>query len=126
MAGFTDLLPLSQPAYYGAGCFGGGTEGATWSNPFDFIDTDGNPIDLTSATGSCTIYTASGGSTVTTLTVTGGVGTLTVSKTAAATVGLANGLARRECVWGCTVTLSGTTVQLWTPANSTFVIYSGD
>lgn len=127
MAGFTDLLIQSQPAYYAAGCVGSGTEGATWQWTFVGVqDNTGADVDLSAATGSCTILTAVGGTAVTTLTFSGGLATFTVSKTAAGTAGLASALARRECVWSLAITSGSNVWQVWGPTNSPFTILSND
>lgn len=128
MAGFADLVLQGQPALYGGGCTGSGTEGATWRWRFiDVKDNAGTLVNLlTGVTGTCQILTAIDGTVVATPTVTGTAdGKLTVELDETLTAALATGIttAPRRCVWRCTLTNGTDTVQVWHPMNSHFYIY---
>jgi hypothetical protein len=125
VTGFNDLIPRAQPAIVGGGAQASATEGADWEWRFtDLVDNAGTAINLSSATGTCTIY--DGSSSVTTLTFTGTTGGFTLSKAASDTAGLAGSLRVRRCRWSLVVTLSGKKVQFWTPDKSGFAIRSVD
>lgn len=128
MAGFTDLIGKAQPALVGGGCRAAATEGATWRWTFTGVeDNDGNPINLTGATGTCTIY--ADGLSLTTLTFTGASGGFTLSATAANTAGLAGSAAAdgkpRVCSWSLTLTSGSETIVVWSAVRSPFYIFQG-
>lgn len=129
MAGFADLVLTASATEGGrlAHVSLDGTEGRTWNWPFeDITDGAGDPIDLTAATGVAKIITGVDGTDVLTLTFTGGVGTFTLSATAAATAGLATGATGanpRRCLWYCKITSGSNVVQFWGPTESKFRIY---
>lgn len=129
MAGFHDLVGQAQPAIYGGGFSGGGTEGRSWEWRFiDVNDNAGDPIDLTAVTGSCVLVTAVGGTQVLALTFTGGSGEFTVSADEAATAGLYTGTGKQALavVWAMTLDNGVDSVQVWGPINSRFLIYPED
>lgn len=120
MAGFTDLVLQATPALLRANV--SVAEGATWRREFgDIRDSAGALIDMTSTTGTCTVYTEDG-QVVTTLTYTGSNGKITLSKDESATVGLANGLKVRRCMWSLEVTNSTDDVLFWSSTDSQFLI----
>ena len=129
MAGFPDLVPAAQPAYYGDGVSAKVTEGATWRFEFTNVNDDaGDPINLTSAT--CTaVVLDDGGTQVVALDFTGSTGSFVLSATAANTAGLAAGTsatAGRRCKWTCRLSSAGNVVQVWGPSNSPFIIFADD
>lgn len=125
MAGFADLVAKGQPALLGGGCAAKATEGRTWSWTFlDIVDDNGDDIDLSGITGTCTVW--DGATVVTTLTFTGGTGTFTVSKAKADTVNLAGSVRERKCKWGLELDNGTVAVQAWAPTNSSFVIFNED
>lgn len=119
MAGFADLVLRATPSLGRVNVKV--AEGATWRRQFEVRDNSGALIDLTSTTGTCTVYTEDG-QTVTTLTYAGANGSFTVSKDESATGGLANGLAVRRCVWSLEVTNSTDDVLFWSSTDSQFFI----
>lgn len=123
MAGFVDLVEKAQPALVGGGVEAAATEGRTWSWTFvDVLDDDGNPIDMTTGvTGTCAITER--GTPVLTLSFTGGVGEFTVGTDEANTANLAASLSVRRCSWSLTISDGSSSVQVWTPVNSSFSIY---
>lgn len=119
MTGFADLVPQAQPALVGGGAEARATVGRTWSWVFDgVVDSAGTSIDLTSATGTCTILSKVGGTAITTLTFTGTTGGFTLSKDETLTGAVPAG----KYVWGLYVVLSSNSVQFWGPSNSRFVV----
>ena len=127
MSGFHDLVLAGQPAIISDGCKAHATEGMTWEWQIDgFNDATGAPVDLTSATGTCTVYDSPGGAVVTTLTFVGRSGGVTLSKDEAATVGLAGGSSQRVCYWSLTLSNGTDTVCVWpASASSKFIITKG-
>lgn len=125
MSGFADLIPDAMPALFGAGCNTAGTEGRSWRWSFAVLDNSGAAIDLsTGYTFDCRILTGVDGTAVVTPTVTGGVGTLTITAPPSGTAGKAAGQSRRQCRWTLTITetSSSSQVQVWGPTNSRFTI----
>lgn len=124
MTGFADLVNQGQPAIFGGGVSWRVTEGQTWRVVFtDVNDSAGNPIDLsTGVTATCTIYDTA--TELTTLTVTLGNGTFTLSKAKADTVDLANDTKDgRMCSWKLELDNGTESVMVWLPGNSRLVIY---
>jgi hypothetical protein len=133
MAGWDDVVRQAQPRLSdteGAG----GTEGRKWEWDFSAVtDTAGTAVDLSTATGTCQIFTADGLTVVATPTFTGSAdGTFTITLADASTAGLATDSANasnsatatkpRRCLWSLEVTLSSKSVQFWGPRGSTFTI----
>jgi hypothetical protein len=110
VTGFADLIPQSQPAYYGSGHNTRATIGATWRWQFaDVVDGAGDAIDLSAVTAVCEIVDNTG-AVVAEPTVTGtALGALTIeldeSVTATLDAGtygwrlLIDGGADTWCVW---------------------------
>lgn len=127
MSGFSDLVLAAQPAIVKDGCTAPATEGMTWKWIITgFTDAAGTAVDLSAVTGTCTLYTAVGGSVVTTLTVTGASdGSITLYKDEAATVGLAAGADSRgirTLRWSLTLNNGTDTVCVWNTTDSKFII----
>ena len=125
MAGFNDLVIQAVPALVGGGVSASHTEGKDWTFVLtNFRDSAGDLIDLTTVTGTCVIYDRKTEAALITPTVTGGVGTITITVPDATTTGMAGGAdSGRKCRWGCYLTLSGVKVQVFMPVNSPFTIY---
>ena len=120
------LVDQAQPAIVDGGVEAAATEGRTWRWTFiDITDASGDPIDLTSVTGVCKVWTEVGGPVVVSLDVSGLPGEFTVSLDEALTVGLADTATHkgRGCVWGCWLDDGTDEVQIWGPSNSPFVIF---
>lgn len=128
MGVLADLVPQAQPALFGGGVSGAGTDGATWLWRFiEFTDSAGDDIDLSAVTGVCTVETAVGGSTVATLDFDGAAdGSFTIGLDEADTAGLANGATTqpRPCVWSLTLDDGDDVVQVWGAGNSKFRIFA--
>lgn len=125
MAGFSDLVAAAQPALFGGGCDASATEGRSWRWAFSVLDNSGAAVDLsTGYTFDCRVLTAVDGTTVVTPTVTGGVGTLTISVAPTNSAAKAAGAANRRCFWTLTITETATSsqVQVWGPTNSRFMV----
>ena len=130
MSGFADLVLQAQPALISDGCTARATEGMTWRWQIGGVtDATGAPVDLTSITGTCTIWDKPGGTSVTTLTFTGAAdGSFTLYKDEAATVGLASGAdsrGTRLCYWSLTLSNGTDTVAVWSAPTSKFTIAKG-
>lgn len=128
MGVLANLVPYAQPALEGDGCEASGSDGASWKWIFsDITDSTGALVDFTTVTGTCTVLTAAGGTTVVTVTFTGAVGGFTLSVDESLTVGLSSGAtqAARRCVWRLSMTDGTDIVQGWGPLNSYFLIYPG-
>lgn len=135
MAGFADLVLIASNTKGGrlTDWPASHTEGATWKwTVEDIDDLAGTPIDLTAATCVAAVLTDVDGATLISvggtpaLTFTGGVGTFSLSATAAATAGLAAGASKnnpRLCLWFCKITSGTDTVEFWGPAGSPFGLY---
>lgn len=121
MGVLADLVPVSQPAYLGAGCQSGGTVGATWRAYGSAKNAAGNLIDFTAVTGTCKILTAIGGSVIATFTFSGTTTGFTIEVDESVTAGKTPG------VYPWTFTLSDGTdvVQFWGPEESRFTIKAG-
>lgn len=129
MAGFADLVPKCNPAYFGAGHTSSATAGRTWSWPFDqLVDNAGDPIDLTSVAGTAKIVAEDRTTVILSLDFTGTVGGFTVSATKAATAGLFSGAdysRGRICYWYLTLDDGTRSVQIWLVDNSPITIRKG-
>lgn len=122
MAGFADLIPKSQPAYYGAGVSGAGTAGADWVWEFiDAKDDSGDLIDFTDTTGTCRVFQNVGEPVVAELNFEGFMGGFRVSAPAPATADYPIG----HFDWALEVTDGTNVVQVWGPTNSRFQIRTG-
>lgn len=118
MGVLADLVAQSQPAYFGGGVAASATAGATWLWRFeDVVDNNGDPINLTTVTGTCQII-GDADALVTTVTFTGAVGSFTLSKDEAATAALTPGRYR----WRFTLNDGTDTVQVWGDDHSRFNI----
>lgn len=113
MGVLADLIPQSQPAYYGSGHNTRATIGATWRWEWaDVVDGAGDAIDLSGVTDTCEIVD-SGGSVIATPTFTGtALGAFTVELDEADTAALDAGTYNWRlllddgtdtwCVWNAT------------------------
>lgn len=126
MSGLHDLLKYQDPAL--GACVESLTEGADFCKLYTGLNDDnGDPIDLTSATGVCKIIDANTRAVVLEPTFTGYAdGSFELHATDTATTGLAGPGPRRECLWSLTITIDPDTLQVWGPETSTFIIYTKD
>lgn len=129
MAGFADLVPACNPAYYGGGVreslSAGTSYRRTWINVTDSV---GDPIDFTSVTGTAKVVAEDRTTVILELVFTGGVGTFTLAASEADTAGLFTGddfVRGVICWWYFTLDDGTDTVQMWMSDNSKFTIRKG-
>jgi hypothetical protein len=128
MGVLANVVPQCQPAAWGGGFFGSGTEGVAWKWTFPAAtNPDGSVINLSGVTGTGAVITALGGAPLVVLTFVGrSDGTWDVSADESLTAGKAAGAELNggalACRWGLVITDGTDPIQMWTPANSTFTI----
>lgn len=129
MAGFTDMVPPSSPAYYGGGVSDSLSAGRSYRKTWiDVVDSAGDPINLTAVTGTCVVVASDRTTVILTMTFTGGLGQFTISADESATAGLFTGADfSRGLVhyWSLVLTDGTDSVQMWMADNSTFTIRKG-
>lgn len=127
MSGLHDLLKYQDPAL--GRCPESMTEGADLCKIYTGLaDDNGDPIDLTAATGVCKIINAATRDVVLTPTFTGYAdGSFELHATDTATANkVAPGETRLDCLWSLTITIGDDTVQVWGPESSPMPIYTAD
>lgn len=114
MGVLADLVAQSQPAYFGGGHASAATVGRTWLWPFEnVVDSNGDPINLTTVTGVCEIVT-NADVVVVTLTFTGNAnGTFSLSKDEAST-----GVTPGKYKWRFYMDDATDEIQVWGSGNS--------
>lgn len=122
MSGFADLVARANPALIGGGCTITITEARDLSRTFIAQDDAGAPVDLTGATGVCTIYDDASNP-ILTLTFTGTTTGFTITGTAANLTGLAGGAEERTCYWELSILMGGQKLQAWSANNSQFNVW---
>lgn len=134
MAGFDDLIVQSQPALVGGGTRNaGGTAGKPWLwRIADWVDMNGDPLDLAPASGVqgvCIVWDKATEDNVIQLTYDGGLGWCSIAATGVATTGTDLGQwFGRECAWGFYLEKDANPekrAQIWIPGNSNFSINRG-
>lgn len=129
MAGFSDLVLESDPAYYGGGHNTSRAAGRTWQWTFNNIrDNDGDPIDFTTITADCKIVAANRTTEILALDFDGGLGTFTLTADGTDTAGLFTGADYSQgliCWWYLTLDDGTDSIQFWMVDNSKFAIRKG-
>lgn len=122
MSGFADLVKKANPALRRVNI--ARKEATDWEIEFvNVVDDEGDPINLTGATGVCELVDTVGGTPFLTLTFTGAAdGSYTLTKDNADTVDLTDGTNPRRARWSLTVTNAGVVVAFFEASSSLFTI----